>query len=311
MNEVKFNEERKFGVEIEMMSPFSIDRTAEMISVDLGIAVKSEGYNHNTRRYWKIVTDSSLDRMGNSQRNMYPMELVSPPLKGQGGLDEIKKMCRFLIKIGCKVNRSCGLHVHHDFNNESGRTAARFIDAYGEYETILDYMMAPSRRNNNSGMAKSVKTILQPLFGNIKPQKIAMTGTNSWSMGNLMHQIPSDRYYKINVHSFSRHGTIEIRHHHATINYKKIQSWVIFTQLMLEKCRKGCIRERYTRRSILQLAAWLGLAGNNNQDPRVLEAAKFLFERARSFASLTNYDLTESDSTVINQRQYPSTVANW
>lgn len=64
----------RFGVEIEAYN-CSRERLARELQ-DAGIQVSVEGYNHDARNHWKLVTDSSLEG-----RDTF--ELVSPILVGE------------------------------------------------------------------------------------------------------------------------------------------------------------------------------------------------------------------------------------
>ena len=66
---------RKYGLEIEIVN---VDRERLLSNLNqAGIECYYEGYNHQTRPHWKIVTDASVS-------NGY--ELVSPILEGDEGL---------------------------------------------------------------------------------------------------------------------------------------------------------------------------------------------------------------------------------
>ena len=64
----KFNEERTFGVEIEFQG--NREEVARLMNAK-GVRAYVEEYNHSTKSYWKLITDSS------------GYELISPPLKGR------------------------------------------------------------------------------------------------------------------------------------------------------------------------------------------------------------------------------------
>ena len=102
-NQEVINMDRKFGVELELVEITREQAVRALTGV--GIAVREEGYNHETRRHWKIVSDSSV-RGG--------FEVVSPVLQGEAGLDEVRKATTALDDMGATANRSCGYHVHLD-----------------------------------------------------------------------------------------------------------------------------------------------------------------------------------------------------
>ena len=95
----------KFGIEIEAYN-CPMEKLARELR-EAGVEVTVERYNHNTRSYWKLVTDSSI-------RGNNTFELVSPILTGEAGLTELERVCWVLDLCNVKVNESCGLHVHMD-----------------------------------------------------------------------------------------------------------------------------------------------------------------------------------------------------
>src|SRR5690606_38760739 len=79
---------RKFGVEIEFIFSGNIHDVAAKLN-EYGVTTVVEGYNHQTRAHWKIVHDASCG-----------WELVSPPMAGEAGLEEIRKACKALVDSG-------------------------------------------------------------------------------------------------------------------------------------------------------------------------------------------------------------------
>jgi len=200
----------KFGIEIEA---FGVPK-ATLVSAlrAAGINAGQEFYNHDTRSYWKVISDCSI-------RGNMPFELVSPVLNGQDGLDQIDKVCEVLDSLDAKVNRSCGLHVHHDVETYKFKAdnLSRVLDVYRKMEKTVDSFLAPSRRGNNNSYCKSLI--------NYSNDSIERRGC---------------RYYKVNLQAFQRHGTVEFRHHQGTVNADKIKNWVLFTALIMNRSRKAC-----------------------------------------------------------------------
>ena len=120
LSTLKNSEYRAFGVEIEFIrkNGMSHSNIAKLIR-DKNVECHAEGYNHNTRSYWKIVGDSSVSaNSAQYNRNMIGSnELVSPILKGAEGFKQIEIICEVLNEAGCEINVTCGLHVHHDIRS--------------------------------------------------------------------------------------------------------------------------------------------------------------------------------------------------
>lgn len=208
--EIDYTFNRRFGVEIE-----AYNCTRERLARELreaGISVAVEGYNHDTRNHWKLVTDGSL-----SGSNTF--ELVSPILEGEAGLRELQKVCWVLDYCEVKVNDSCGLHIHMDAANFTLSTWKNLILTYRRAERIIDAFMPPSRRNNH--YCRGLQSITE--------QRIQDAG----SLRDLQNAFGGDRYHKLNLESYSRHRTVEFRQHGGTTNYTKMENWIHFISNMI------------------------------------------------------------------------------
>ena len=132
MTTQKFNEERTFGIEIEFTT--ASRETVARLMRQKGLLAEVEGYNHFTRGHWKLITDSSCG-----------FELVSPILKGRDGLNQLKLATEALAEAGAKVDRRCGLHVHHDINDLDAKQAANIYALYIKLEKTIDSFLPKSR----------------------------------------------------------------------------------------------------------------------------------------------------------------------
>ena len=201
---------RRFGVEIE-----AYNCTRERLARELreaGINVVVEGYNHNTRNHWKLVTDGSL--CGNNT-----FELVSPVLEGEAGLKELEKVCWVLDYCDVKVNDSCGLHIHMDAINFTMATWKNLALTYKNIEMVIDAFMPNSRRNNT--YCKGLRHITE--------REILSAN----SLTDLRRAFNNDRYHKLNLESYSRHNTVEFRQHSGTTNFTKMENWIRFIANMI------------------------------------------------------------------------------
>ena len=205
---------RKFGIEIEA---YNVDKTALARALNAaGILCAVEGYNHQTRGYWKIVSDCSLQ--GNQT-----FELVSPILEGDNGLMQVEIVCQVLKTLNAKVNTSCGLHVHIDARDIDVNGLKRVSKMWMKYESCFDAIVTPSRRNN--AFAKGLRC----KFVNLDAAFAAIDATQTRAgIAYAMNRdgCSTSRYHKLNLESLQRHGTIEFRQHQGTVDGIKITSWV-------------------------------------------------------------------------------------
>ena len=214
------NSARTFGIEIECVAPRDACYVAQELTA-AGVDCRNEGYNHTTRTWWKIVSDSSVHGRG------YSMEIVSPPMSGAEGLRQTKIVCDVLKRMGVTVNSSCGLHVHHDAHDFRPADFVRVAEFYRRFEGVFDGMMPASRRADRHSLLHSMS-------------RFRTLGSMLSRVGLTMSYLQNefyDRYFKVNISAFWRHGTIEFRHHGGTINFRKIASWVKMTGAIMEWAR--------------------------------------------------------------------------
>lgn len=196
-----FTSETRYGIEIE----FTHDRgdiRDEIVSAlrQAGIDAENQNYNHRTASCWKLVTDSSCG-----------LELVSPILEGYEGLDQIKTVLEVLRRLGAKVNKNCGTHVHLDARWLDFEQIKEFAQKFINNEDIFDAIQPESRRGNKNRYCQGHRR-----------RNVSRTR----SIEKLILAVGVNRYTKLNLHSFHRYGSIEIRHHAGTLNYNKISNWI-------------------------------------------------------------------------------------
>lgn len=199
---------RRFGVEIEFCTSRSMYAIEEKLSA-AGLNVRAEDYNHHTRPHWKIVIDGSVSR---------GFELVSPPLSGVEGLDEVKRAVAALVEAGCTVDASCGLHVHVDAGNLSGASVVNVLRRYNAHENEIDAMVPRHRRDNT--YARSVRNDFQTVEAHLR--------SNPTASAREICELVYDRYRKLNITAFVKHGTLEFRQHSGSIDGTKIANWIMF-----------------------------------------------------------------------------------
>lgn len=213
---------RTFGVEIECIG-ITAAMACEAIRA-AGLVCEIEGYNHNTRNHWKIVTDGSVrDNRGNPG-----IEVVSPILRGTAGMTALKTVADALNAAGATANKTCGLHVHVGASDLNIDEIKMIVKRYAEHESVIDSFMPVSRRADNNtylkGMGYWMNTYASQLAG--CTNTAAVLG-RSW-----------DRYFKVNLAAYVRQNTIEFRQHSGTVSSAKIENWVLFVLNFVEVSRQ-------------------------------------------------------------------------
>jgi len=106
-------------------------------------------------------------------------------------------VCQILNKLGAKVNKSCGLHVHLDQRGKTEEEVLAIGKAFSRAMPVMVAMVPESRRSNTYCQASVSK-------------------------------LSGDRYHAVNLTAFKRHKTIEVRLHSATTDFNKIMNWARF-----------------------------------------------------------------------------------
>ncbi|WP_165768280.1 amidoligase family protein [Hymenobacter amundsenii] len=202
---------RTFGVEIEAYGVPRATLLAELRAQ--GLEAEAEGYNHAARPHWKIVSDGSVSGAD-------AFELVSPVLQGCDGLDDLARACRALRNCGARVNRSCGLHVHFGARDLSIEHLRQVFRNYLVLEPTIDRLMPASRRGSNNTYCQSLRR--GRALATAERAILAATTTQELSTAANA----GNRYHKVNMQSFFRHGTVEFRQHSASTDFEKISFWV-------------------------------------------------------------------------------------
>jgi hypothetical protein len=204
---------RRFGVEIEFSGISRSDAEAALRAA--GINAVSESYNHTTRRHWKLVPDASVRSMGNGCG-----ELVSPPLRGEAGLVQLELAVTTLQNAGASVNVTTGIHVHHDMAGLTGSEIAAFVTLWSERQTAIDSLVSQSRRGDRNTYCQ-----------NLSDYELRSIQSDLNNYGRIRNDI--NRFRKINVMSYPKYGTVEIRQHQGSLDGAKLRHWILFGQALI------------------------------------------------------------------------------
>lgn len=212
---------RTYGVELEIIAPvdgYEIERALRTAGIDAGY----ESYNHTVRDSWKITTDSSVHGTVSGTRGF---EIVSPVLYGAAGRKAIKTVCKVLNELGCSVNKTCGLHVHHAAHDLDATAIRNLVANYDAMSAEIDAAMPQSRRRGQNSYCKAIDSTFMA--------RLYTVGTLAEICRNM------DRYHVVNLTSYAKYGTVELRQHAGTINADKILNWIEFGQASINAAVRG------------------------------------------------------------------------
>jgi hypothetical protein len=194
--------EMTFGIEIECSIP-------AMNAPQVG------GY-HNGRQIdslpvgWNAQHDSSI----HVARGHVGVEVVSPVLKGADGIRQIKFVCEWLRRVGAKVNRSTGLHVHVGFDRQNREQLAKVVTVVANFEKAI-YASTGTKSREQGSFCRSIQ------------QSHAHRNGRVDSVG---------RYHVLNI--VTGKPTVEFRAFAGTLCFAKIVSHVRTCLGLVEKTLK-------------------------------------------------------------------------
>ena len=206
---------RRFGVEVEFIGN----------AAAVARAVEAAGYRCEVARYghtvtpdrWRIVPDGSVPNGS---------ELVSPPLIGEAGRAEVVKVLRAAVEAGATVDRTCGLHVHHEVPEFDAPRLARLLRVWANAQGATDALVAPSRRDGR-------------WCHHLPPRMVEAAAEYArqglpWTPAHAARAITGgERYLALNVDCLPRYGTVEVRQHQGTTNGVKVTAWTEYGQAVI------------------------------------------------------------------------------
>lgn len=231
---------RKFGVEIECNLSGGTD----------GVAARR--LRELLPTSWRVKGDGSLN--GNTG-----IEVVGPPLTGEDGLAQLRTVCDALATVGATVDRRCGLHVHHDVRDIGREGLVHFTRSWAANQNLLDWLVSPSRRS--AAAPYYCRSWTEDQLRSLRPDRLTI----------------GERYKTVNLHSFSKFGTVEIRQHQGSLSFRKIEAWIKIAQAMLDAVAASG-RALGAHGSLRELFTALGTSLDE-------DAAAFLMGRALQFGA--------------------------
>lgn len=234
-----FDEIRTFGVEIEC---YGVDKTrlcGNIISHGIPCYILD---TNDVLPYWRLSSDSSII-------GVEAVEVVSPPLSGIEGLEAVGRIMGILSTLGCKVNTSCGFHVHWNIGDFTGKNVQALLRLYAKFEPVIDYLVSPSRRGDTNEHCRSlVKDTTLGWVDRLDPSErkraaeVAINFERQYSQYHYETRRPrGGRYHKVNVAAYNRYGTAEFRQHQGTVMRSKAINWIVFTQQFVNKAKMGSV----------------------------------------------------------------------
>ena len=122
--------------------------------------------------------------------------------------ENLKKVCDLLKKLETKVNKSCGMHIHLDMRHKTETEVMTIGKNFGQVLPVLGSMVPKTRRNNDFCQLRVSKT---------------------------------QRYSAVNLTSYKKFKTIEVRLHSSTTDFNKIINWAtLLNSIANTEIKKKC-----------------------------------------------------------------------
>ncbi len=180
-------------------------------------ALRGVGIPTSGRNGWKCKYDGSSG---------VDFEVASPALEVTSDwVEKTKEVCNALRNAGARVNRGCGIHVHVDISDYSPAHVVRLGKLWVRLELAINNLLSRSRQTN--GFCKNNHGSLNAFANNISIADGNMDANSRGTVQATLRAIQNTagRYYKMNLGSFGRHGTVEFRGHQGSLNGNKIAKW--------------------------------------------------------------------------------------
>lgn len=292
----------KVGVEIEFKG-VRLAEVEDFMRRNLhDIEVRRESYNHNTRPYWKIVTDATVSR--NTYSDPIGGELVSPPMRGEDAFVQLRKVLFVLNQMnGVRVDVDCGVHVHLSWADMTIDHVKNVVKRYGDFEEQIDSFVPPSRRGDANQWCYSVK-----------PSSRRGYPLSSIQAATRLGQLPriASKYHKISLAKITEYGTVEFRQHAGSTDSTKIGNWIKFLMAFVEASKnltQGASLT-YKRRKKIAYGEIREQVAAQGWDLRFANTGYKLFDSAgtlRDFLTMEQLDSMYEPTT----RQLNQNFADW
>lgn len=237
------------------------------------LSMKPEGRETPTGQVcWSYKYDGSVH---GGQENR---EIVSPILRGENGIKQLKIICSAMRRSGFYSNATAGVHVHLGAAGLSLDTFKNICWNYTGFEPLIDMMFPSDRRWSNAYFAES--------FSSISNFAQKLDRANSFAdLTNYSGIMGGGRYWKVNLQAFNSLGTIEFRQCIGT-NDDRLITWFLYYCFYIMEASK---RKRLTNFNL-----------KNLQDILPTWAFTYFIDRVRSVSGYDikyGYDVGQRGST--------------
>jgi hypothetical protein len=216
---------RSFGVEIEFkdLSREQACRVVEEVTAQDHVPMLE--YHGRTcqccGRRVSGFTKWKVERDGSVSVGSYGGEVITPILRGEEGLEQLRAVMRALREAGATVDRSCGMHVHVSVQDLSNSARAELVRQWYRHHDTFDRFIAKYRTKQgyDEGDGASYRSFC-PRASHHEWDDQASAMERSGRFGY------TDKYRSLNLTPYAKYGTLEFRGHQGSLNGRKASNWV-------------------------------------------------------------------------------------
>lgn len=246
-----YDSNRRFGVEIEINSfdllskpindksmPNGIEEVACAIVGELKqniVITKWQNDHYNTS--WGIKPDSSCG-----------MEIVSPVLKGNYGINQVCEVVNVLEKNNFPSDKRCSVHVHVDVSDLTDQKLLSILTWWIKCEAVFFDAMLSCRKVNSYCM----------MIGLNKAFQIDKKFYTLYEIINIFGKI---KYYSLNTYhkNNNKRNTIEFRimDHDACKNVDDMKNWIKLILHFCECCIDAGMPKKFIQKNYMTGYYWI------------------------------------------------------
>lgn len=203
----------RFGIEIECAVPLGHESLARELTRLTGLEARYTDQGEYAT--WEVHNE------GIGVNGLYNLELVSPRLRGEEGLAQIKTMMATLQRMGAVVSAAAGMHVHLDRSHLSDAALGHWHANFIRYEKCFDQLVARRRtcgypQSNAVWLAARMRDG-EHRYGATNVIEYARLATVAFAR-NLLNKGPK--------FSPREMGTVELRQHQGSLNGTRAAHWL-------------------------------------------------------------------------------------
>ena len=216
--------DRAYGIEIEFrgngksMSQYCAAMRAALRpfygSYSSMPTLQTDEYGHSDGSTWDMKPDGSAE-----------YEIASPRLTASDW-PKVEAVLLAIVKAGGTVDKSCGLHVHHEALDLELKHIRNLIRMWAAFDGVIHEALPPSRRDNEYCHRSFASEDYEPGY--------------FADADNIRSRILNQgRYESLNLTIWWRSGRLEFRSHAGTLDASKVFDWLRLTQRFVETARYG------------------------------------------------------------------------